>query len=82
MNDFGDGAFKEVIQVKWGLPAGSLVKNLPANTGVAGDVGSTPELGRCPEGGNGNPLQHFCWENSMDRGAWWATIHGVRKNWT
>ena len=46
---------------------GSLVKNLPANAGDAEDVGSIPELGRSPRGGNGNPLQYSCWENPMDR---------------
>ena len=53
--------------------------NLPANAGDAGDVGLTPGLGRCPEVGNGNPLQ-YCWmESSMDRGAWQATAHGVQR---
>ena len=42
-----------------------------------GDSGSIPGLGRSPGEGNGNPLQYFCLENSMDRGAWWATVHGV-----
>ena len=46
-----------------------MVKNLPANTKDAGDKGSIPVLGRFPGGGNGNPLQHSCLENSMDRGA-------------
>ena len=45
----------------------------------AGDVGSIPESGRSPEEGNGNPLQHSCRENPMDRGAWWATVCGVTK---
>ena len=58
---------------------GSVVKNLPAN---AGDVGSIPGLGRSPGGEHGNPLQYFCLKNSMDRGAWWATVHGVTKNRT
>ena len=40
------------------------------------------QLGRSPGGGNGNPLQYFCLENPMDRGAWWATVHGVAKSWT
>ena len=39
-----------------------------------------PRLGRSPEEGNGNPLQYSCLENSMDRGAWWATVHGVAKS--
>ena len=54
-----------------------MVKNLPANAGDTRDMGSIPELGRSPGGGNGNPLQFSCLENSMDRGAWWAKIHGV-----
>ena len=43
----------------------------------AGDLGSFPGLGRSPGGGNGYPLQYSCLENSMDRGAWWATVCGV-----
>ena len=50
------------------------VKNLPAN---AGDPGSIPGSGRSPGGGNGNPFQYSCLENSMNRGALWATVHGV-----
>ena len=56
-----------------------VVKNLPAN---AGDLGSIPGLGRAPGEGNGNPLQYSCLENPMDRGAWWATVHGVAKSRT
>ena len=56
-----------------------MVKNLPANVG---DVGSIPGSGKSPEGGKGNPLQDFCLGNPMDRGAWWATVHGVAKSWT
>ena len=44
-----------------------------------GHQGSTPRLGRSPGGGNGNPLQYSCLENSMDRGAWQATVHRVTK---
>ena len=47
----------------------------------AGDLCSTPGLGRFLEG-NGNLLQYPCLENSMDRGAWWATVHGVTNSWT
>ena len=43
----------------------------------AGDLGSIPGLGRSPGEGNGSPLQYSCLENSMDGGAWWATVHGV-----
>ena len=53
-----------------------MAKNPPAN---AGDMGSIPKLGRSPGEGNGNPLQYSCLENSMDRGAWRATVHGVAK---
>ena len=61
-----------------GFPYGSVVKNTPANVGAAGDVGSIPQPGRSPGGGNGNPFQYSCLENPMDRGAWRAT---VRHNW-
>ena len=59
-----------------------VVKNLLANAGDTGDVGSIPGSGRCPGGGNGNPLQYFCLENPMDKAAWWATVHRVTKSWT
>ena len=59
-----------------GFPNGSSVKNLPAN---AGDASSISGLGRSLGGGNGNPLQYSCLENSMDRGAWQATVHGVTR---
>ena len=48
----------------------------------AGDPGSIPGLGRSPGERNGNPLQYSCLENSMDGGAWWATVHGVAKSRT
>ena len=54
-----------------------VVNNLPANAGDARDAGLIHELGRSPGGGNGNPLQYFCLENPMDRGAWEATVYGV-----
>ena len=59
------------------FPDGSVVKNLPANAGDTRDMGSIPGLGRSTGGGNGNPLQYSCLQNSMDRGAWWATVHRV-----
>ena len=49
---------------------------------IAGDRGLIPELGRSTPIGNGNPLQYSCLGNSIDRGAWRATVHGVAKNWT
>ena len=69
----------EALQVVVGFPSGSLVKSPPAN---AGYLGSIPGLGRSPGVGNGNPLQCFYLRNPLDRGAWWATVHGVTKNWT
>ena len=57
-------------------------KNPPANAGDARDMGSVPGLGRSPGEGNGNPPQYSCWENPMDRGAWWATVHGIAKSRT
>ena len=62
-----------------GFPGGTVVKNQPANVG---DVGLIPGSGRSPGGGPGNPLQCSCLENPMDRCTWWATVHGVTKNWT
>ena len=64
------------------LPFGTVVKNPPANAGGTRDTGSIPGLGRSPEGGNGNPLWYSCLKNSMDRGTWQATVHGVTKSWT
>ena len=60
-----------------GFLGGTLVKNLPADTGDAGDLGSLTGLGRCPGGGNSYPLQYSYLENSMDRGAWRTPVHGV-----
>ena len=59
-----------------------VVKNPSANAGEARDLGSIPGLGRFPGGGHGNPLQYSCLENSMDRGAWQATIHRVTQSRT
>ena len=57
-----------------------VVKNLPANVRDIRDEGSIPGSGGSPGGGHGNPLQCSCLENSMDRGAWLATDHGVTKS--
>ena len=57
--------------------SGAAGKNLPANAGDAGHGGSLPESGRYPGEGYGNPLQQSCLDNSVDRGAWWATVHEV-----
>ena len=56
-----------------------MVKNLPA---IATDAGLIPGLRRCPAEGNGIAVQYSCLENPMDRGAWWATVHGVTKSQT
>ena len=63
--------------ILWGFPDGSDGKESACNTG---DPGSIPGSGRSPGGRNGNPLQYSCLENSMDRGAQWATVHGVSKS--
>ena len=65
-----------------GFPGGPVVKNLPANAGDTGNVSSILGLGRFTGVGNGNPLQYSHLENSMDRGAWWAPVHGVAKSCT
>ena len=91
--DFGVVAGKNVMYSAWMLEvlqlpkyAASLALGLPGGPVVnachAGDACSIPESGRCLGEGNGNPLQYFCLENSMDRGAWWATVHGMIKSQT
>ena len=61
------------------FPNGSDGKESTCNTG---ELGSVPEQGTSPGGGHGNPLQYSCLENPMDRGAWWALVHGVAKSQT
>ena len=60
----------------------SVVKNPCVNAGATGDAGSIPELRRFLGVENGNPLHYSCLENSLDKGAWWATVHGVSKSQT
>ena len=62
--------------------ADSYKVNPPANAGASGDTGSIPGLRRSPEGGNANLLQYSCLGNPMERGAWWAIVHGVTKSQT
>ena len=62
------------------LPSGGSDSKEPACN--AGDPVLIPELGRSPTEGNGYPRQYSCLESSMDRGTWWATVHGVTKSWT
>ena len=69
--------FYTTLMGRVGFPGGSEVKDPPAN---AGDAGVIPALGRSPGGGNGNPFQYSCLENSMNRGAWWATVHRLAES--
>ena len=64
------------------FPGGLVVKNLPANTGILGDLGLIPGLERSFGGENGNSLQYSCLDNPLDRGPWRVTDHGVVKSWT
>ena len=64
------------------IPSDLVVKNLPANAGDAGDVGSIPGLGRSPGEENGSPFQYSGLENPRDRGAWRAIVHGAAKSRT
>ena len=64
------------------FPCGAVVKNLPSIAGDTREMGSIPESGRCPGVGNDSLLQYSCLENCMDRGAWWATVHGFTKSRT
>ena len=63
------------------FPGGTVVRNVPASARDARDMGSIPGLGTSPGIGNGNMLQYSCLENSLHRGAWRATVHGVAKSW-
>ena len=71
--------FGYLIRISLSFPGGSVIKNLPTNTGDTGDMGLTPGWGRSPGGGNGNLLQYSCLASPMDRGVWWAAVHGVTK---
>ena len=66
-----------VVVFQLGFPGGSAGRESACNVG---DLGSIPGLGKLPEEGSDNPLQHSCLGNSMDRRAWWATVHGVTKS--
>ena len=66
-----------MVQNTLGFPGSSVGKESACSVG---DPGSIPGLGRSPGEGNGNPLRYPCLENLMDRGAWWAAVHGVAKS--
>ena len=70
---------EDPLEKEMASPAVLVVKILPEN---AGDMSSTPGSARSPGKGNSNPLQYFCLENPMDRGAWRATVHGVARSQT
>ena len=65
-----------------GFPGSSVGKEFFCSAGDTGDMGSIPGWERSPGEVNGSPLHYSCLENPMDRGAWWATVHGVSKSWT
>ena len=76
-------AFREFLIILFrGFPDGAVVKNLLASAWDTGEVSLIPGWGSSPGEANGNPLQYFCLENLMDRGACWATVHGVAKSLT
>ena len=64
----------------WASQAALVVKNPPADARDSGDVSLIPGSGRSSGGGHGNPLQYSCLENTMDRAAWWATVHRVSES--
>ena len=67
--------FNKTLQASvLGFQGDTVVKNPPANAGDTTDISSIPGSGRCPKERNGNPIQYTCLENSMNRGAWWATV--------
>ena len=74
-----DPEYIQILLSLQGFLGGSDSKELAYNTG---DLGSIPGSGRSPGEGNGYPLQYSCLENSMDRGAWQPTVHGIEKSWT
>ena len=75
----GRGWGNEVLTSRDGFPGGSDGKESACN---AGDTGSISGPRKSPGEGNGNPLRYSCLGNPMDRGAWWATVHGVAKSRT
>ena len=70
------------IYIPKGFPDGLVSKESACNAGDTGVKGLSSRSGRSPGGGHGSPLQYSCLENPMDKGAWWATVHGVEKSGT
>ena len=81
-NALGSTVLKGLVYCYMGFPGSSVVKNPCANVGDSVDTGSVPGSGISSGGGNGNPLQYSCLENSMDRGALQAEVYGVAKSLT
>ena len=67
----------DTTEVTYGSQVALVVKNLSANADDTRDEGLIPGSRRSPRGGHGNPLQYSCLDNPMDRGVWWATVHGI-----
>ena len=78
----GESSLQSQVDMALGLPRWLSGKESACSTGDTGDKGAIPGLGRSPRGRNGNLLQFSCLENSTDRGAWQATVHGVTKGQT
>ena len=75
--------FYTILTSSWASLVAQMIKNLPAMQEMwVGDVGLIPGFGRFPGEGNGYSLQYLCLENSMDRGTWWATVHGIANSQT
>ena len=72
-----DLGFNLEVELLRGFPGDLVVKNPPANSGNVRDTDSIHGSGRSPGEGNGSPFRYSCLENPMDRGAWWATVHGM-----
>ena len=72
----------KVLKARWASQVALVVKNQPANAGDIRDASLIPGSGRSPGGGHDNPLQYFCLQNPLDRGAWQAMVHNITKNQT
>ena len=72
--------FEDIYPLIWASQVALVVKNPCANAGDVRDMGLIPGSGRCPGGGHGNLLQHFCLKNHMNRVSWLATVHGAANN--
>ena len=82
LNSLSTSIFQLVYILRWGLPWWLSGKESTFKAGATRDSSLIPGLGRSPGGGHGNPLQHYCRGNPIDRVTWWATVHGVAKSWT